>query len=244
MPLDLIIDRSSPVPLYHQLATQIEDSLERGELKPGDWVETEVEIAERLGLGRPTVRQAMQELVNKGLLVRRRGVGTQVVQSQMRRSVELSSLYDDLSQAQRKPGTQLLELSHVPAPEDAAAALGIEPSETVLYLRRLRTIDDEPLAVMRNWLPDDLLGKELDQIETTGLYELMRRVGVHMHVARQRIGARAASRSEARLLGVRPGAALLTMERTTYDTTGRPVEFASHCYRADTYSFETTLVER
>jgi DNA-binding GntR family transcriptional regulator len=242
MPTQFTLDRSSPVPLYHQLAMQIERDIERGDLKPGDWVETEVDLAERLGLGRPTVRQAMQVLVNKGLVVRRRGVGTQVVQTQLRRSVELSSLYDDLARANRNPGTQLLARRLVKAPDGVSTALGLPAEQRVIYLHRLRTIDNKPLAIMQNWLPADLLGEELDLIAETGLYELLRRVGVQIHLARQRIGARSATRAEGRLLEIKGGSPLLTMERTTYDTSGRAVEFATHCYRADTYSFETTLL--
>ena len=76
MQLELSIDRGSRVPLYFQLAQQLEDAIRDGRLRPGDRIDTETELAQRLSLGRPTVRQAVQELVSKGLLVRRRGVGT------------------------------------------------------------------------------------------------------------------------------------------------------------------------
>ena len=73
-----------------------------------------MQLADRCGLSRPTVRQAIQHLVDKGLLVRKRGVGTQVVQAQVRRPIELTSLYDDLAAAQRSPRTKVLELETVP----------------------------------------------------------------------------------------------------------------------------------
>ena len=72
----------------------------------------------------------------------------------------------------------------------------------------------------------------------------MRAVGVHMRIANQRIGALAATREQARLLGVRRGAPLLTMSRTTYDDSGRPVELGRHVYRADGYTVEVRLVSR
>ena len=98
MPMpDLLVNRSSPVPLYFQVAEQLEEAIHDGRLAPGDRIANEVALADQLGLSRPTLRQAIQTLVDKGLLVRKRGVGTQVIQPHVRRSVELTSLYDDLS---------------------------------------------------------------------------------------------------------------------------------------------------
>ena len=100
MPLpDVVVNRSSPVPLYFQVAEQIEGAIQGGQLAPGDRIANEVALADQLGLSRPTVRQAIQTLVDKGLLVRKRGVGTQVVNAPIRRTVELTSLYDDLTRS-------------------------------------------------------------------------------------------------------------------------------------------------
>lgn len=73
-PLAVELDRSSPVPLYFQLAQTIENAIIGGELAPGDRFENELALAKRLNLSRPTTRRAIQELVDKGLLVRKRGV--------------------------------------------------------------------------------------------------------------------------------------------------------------------------
>ena len=244
MPLDLSLDRGSRVPLYFQLAQQLEEAIRDGRLQPGDRIDTETDLAERLNLGRPTVRQAVQELVSKGLLVRRRGVGTQVVDARFHRPLELTSLFDDLAAADHRPTTTVLDLRTIPADDTTAAALRVPPGSEVSYLERLRLQRGEPLAVMRNWLPADVLRADRAALEETGLYDLLRRSGVHLRIANQRIGARAASRSDARLLNLRAGAPLLTMERTAFDDAGRAVEYAQHCYRADAHSFDTTLVGR
>lgn len=238
------LDRQSPVPLYYQLSQELERAIREGDVKPGEHIETEVELAKRLGLSRPTVRQAIQDLVNKGLLVRRRGVGTQVVHSQMRRSVELTSLYDDLSEAQHAPATTVLSLQVKPADARLAASLRVDEGERVLHIRRLRFMDGEPLAIMRNWIPAALLTTSKEELEETGLYEVMRRQGLNVRVANQRIGAAVASAADARLLEVKAGSPLLIMERTAFDDAGRVVETSAHKYRADSYSFETTLVAR
>jgi len=99
--------------------------------------------------------------------------------------------------------------------------------------------------VMHNWLPADLAPVlTAEALETRGLYELMRGTGVHLRIATQRIAARGATAPEARLLQVRKGAPLLTMERLTYDGSGAAVELGSHVYNAETYSIEMTVVER
>jgi DNA-binding GntR family transcriptional regulator len=243
-PLTVALDRSSPVPLYFQVAQQIESMIDRGELTPGAKLENEIQLADQIGLSRPTMRQAIQYLVDKGLLVRKRGVGTQVVHGQVKRTVELSSLYDDLRHAHQNPATRVLAADVVAATDDIAAALRVAPGEGVLRLERLRYANDEPLAILQNWLPVGLADLTRERLEKQGLYELLRSAGVHLRVASQRIGARAATSREANLLTERRGAPLLTMSRTTYDDSSRAVEYSTHVYRPSLYSFEIALVER
>ena len=84
-----VVDRSSPVPLYFQVAQHLEDAIHAGAFPTGTLFQNEVDLAASLGLSRPTMRRAMQHLVDKGLVVRRRGVGTRVVQPKLRRPLEL-----------------------------------------------------------------------------------------------------------------------------------------------------------
>jgi DNA-binding GntR family transcriptional regulator len=243
--VEFSVDRGSPVPLYFQLAQQLEAAIEQGKLSPGSLLGNEIELAGRLGLSRPTVRQAIQSLVDKGLLVRRRGIGTQVVHSQVRRPLELSSLYDDLEAAGQRPATRLLRYEKEEATAEVAAALSVPEGTEVRRVERLRLTHGEPVAYLCNHLPGDLLQDGTgEELEATGLYRLMRGLGVTLHSARQSVGARAAASEEAELLGEGPGAPLLTMQRTTFDDTGRAVEFASHLYRASRYSFEFQLLVR
>ncbi|WP_436762010.1 GntR family transcriptional regulator [Streptosporangium sp. V21-05] len=242
--LDIDLDRSSPVPLYFQVAERIAEAIQTGELLPGARLDNEIQLADRLGLSRPTIRQAIQYLVDKGLLVRKRGVGTQVVHGQVKRAVELTSLYDDLRRAGQKPMTRVLSIDTVAAEESIAEALGVAPGAAVLRLERLRYALGEPLALLHNWLPLGLTPLTAETLESRGLYELLRLSGVRMRVANQRISARAATPAEARLLNERRACPLLTMVRTTYDDQGRAVEHGSHVYRASHYSLEVTLVER
>jgi GntR family transcriptional regulator len=243
-PFTINVDRYSPVPLYSQVSTQLEHAIDSGTLAPGFKLDNEVALAEQLGLSRPTMRRAIQELVSKGLLVRKRGVGTQVVHGRVRREVKLSSLYDDLARAGRRPSTAVLLNVTEEADDDVAEELHVTTRTPVLHLERLRSAGGEPLAILRNWLPENLLSPTDEDLEDHGLYELIRGRGIYMRIAHQRIGARGATPEEAALLELKKGSPLLTMERTTYDDHGRVVEFGSHAYTAETYSFEVTLVER
>jgi len=238
------VDRTSPVPLYYQVAQQLEQVIESGELPPGTRLNNELVLANQLGVSRPTLRRAMEYLVDRGYLVRKRGIGTQVVHPKLRRPVELSSLYDDLTVDGKNPRTSVLSIKTVPATDAVAHTLGIDEGRLVYALERLRYADGEPLAVMRNWIPLDLVELDADRLEQTGLYQVMRSAGLRLHLASQTIGARAATASEARLLHATKGETLLTMQRTTYDDTGRPLELADHFYRASLYSFEVVLVTR
>jgi len=246
LPMGLFMDlqRSGPIPLYFQVSQRIEKAILSGELPVGARLENEVGLAERLGLSRPTVRRAIQDIVDKGLLVRRRGIGTQVVHGQVTRKVELTSLYDDLTNTQKVPSTHLLTFESVPADAPVAEKLACDVGTPTLHIRRVRLADDVPVAVMENWLPEEFLTMEPEDLVTYGLYQVLRSRGVTMRVARQRIGARKSTNEESELLDVEKNAALLTMDRTAFDNSGRAVEFGHHCYRPDLYSFEVTLVEK
>ena len=241
--LDITLDRSSPVPLHHQLSQAIEHAISTGLLAPGDRLENELSLTSRLGLSRPTARQAIQELVKKGLLVRKRGVGTQVVRSQFRRDERLSSLNEDLAKAGKRPGTRLLELSVGELDADVHAAIdAAEVTERQFTkIRRLRLADDVPLAILTNYLPAHLQIDEAE-LQRRGLYACLRALGINLKIAHQRISARLMTEEEAELLDVETPAACLTVDRLAYDDVGQFVEFGRHVYHAAHYSIQSSLV--
>lgn len=238
----IMIDRSSPVPLYFQVASRLEEIIAAGELAPGARLDNEIQLADELGLSRPTMRQAIAHLVDRGMLVRKRGVGTQVVRGAVHRKLELTSLYEDLAAAHRRPWTDVLTLDTRAADEQAAAALHLAPGTEVTFVERLRYAQDEPLALLRNYLPVGIAELSVERLTGGGLYQILRESGVRPRVADQSIGARRATAAEARLLAETRGAPLLAMSRTAFDHDGRPIEYGSHLYRASRYTFELTLM--
>jgi GntR family transcriptional regulator len=237
------LDHTSPVPLYHQAARVLEEAIEDGRLPRGSKLESELDLAERLGISRPTMRAAIKQLVDKGLLMRRRGIGTTVAPRPVRRAVALTSLYDDLKESGREPTTRVLNFEETPCPPEIAEHLSLGPTAPVLRFDRLRLADSDPIALMHNFVPVGLLKIESEDLERTGLYDLFRRNGIAPHVATQRVGTRKAGAEEAELLEIELGDPVLTMTRTAYDTSGRPIEYGSHSYPAESYWLEMMLVE-
>jgi GntR family transcriptional regulator len=238
----LRVDRSSPVPLYHQVSQHMEREIESGRIANGTVFMNEISLAEQIGLSRPTMRRAMQDLVDKGLVVRRRGVGTRVVQPKVRRPLGLSSLYEDLVSSGQEPTTSVLKHEIVPCEKEVADRLGLPRGADVLRLVRVRSALNKPIAKMTNYLPESLGEFSRAELEEQGLYMLLRARGIQLHSATQSVGARKATAAEARLLGEARNAALLTMQRTAYDDNGAAVEFGTHIYAASRFSFESNLL--
>jgi DNA-binding GntR family transcriptional regulator len=242
--LDITLDRSSPVPLYHQLAAELRRAIAVGRLVKGGFLDNELELAEVWQLSRPTVRRAIQELVAAGLLVRQRGVGTQVVNDELRPKVRLASLYDDLVAHGRNPTTTVITHERVVADASVSADLGLAPGSVVVHLERCRFADGRRLAVVRNWLSLEAAGDiTTAQLASNGLYSLLRARGIWPHYAVHRIGARAAGPTDAALLDLPTGAPLLTMRAVMQDKSGRRVEVGDHVYDASSYTIEMAIIE-
>lgn len=237
---DIVIDRASPIPLHAQIAEPLARLIESGKLPPGTKLEDEVSMAERLEVSRPTARRALETLTNRGLIIRRRGAGTQVTPARVHRPMKLTSLNDDLAQSGASPRTSVLEWQVEQVTPGVAATLGISEGTEVVRMRRLRMLGDEPLAILTNWLPSDIAPSRAELAEH-GLYAMLRAQGIKISVGVQQISARLATMEEARLLSEPTGAALLTMQRTAYDDRNQAIEFGKHVYRASIYSYDQTV---
>jgi DNA-binding GntR family transcriptional regulator len=242
--LPVTLDRDSSVPLYVQLSEQLLQGIEAGRVRAGDPLETEVELADRLNLSRPTVRRAIAELVARGLLVRRRGIGTVVASRWVHRMGRPNSIYDDLTTAKRAPVSRLLELDFDVTHRKAATQLDLPVGTPLIHITRLRLVGALPLAILENWLPPTTPVRHAltpDRLERTGLYALMREHGVHPVNAVQTFGARNATGRERSLLKLSRADPLLTMSRRAYDDDGTPIECGEHCYRGDQYAIEVAV---
>ncbi len=241
--VEIDLDRSSPTPLYHQVARELERAISDGRLQLGDYLENELVLAERWQVSRITLRRSIRELVDAGLLVRRRGVGTQIVNDVMPET-RLVSLFDDLVERGMHPTTEVLDLRTVVPEPWVNERLGQPEGTEVVYLERCRLADGRRLAIMRNWIVADVgEGLTAERLEAGGLYAMLRADGVWPHCVNRRVSARAAGEEEAALLGVEVGAPLLTLESRMQDTSGRRIEVSMQYYDGTGYTMEMTVVE-
>lgn len=238
--VSITVDRDSADPLYLQISRPIAAAIRSGELGPGQLLEDEVSLANRLEVSRPTARRAFQELVNMGLIVRRRGAGTRVTPEHVRRPLGLTSLKDDLERAGFETSTEVLGYSVTLADEEDADRLRCEKGTEIVTITRVRSINGSKLAIMRNVMPS-AIAPSLTDITQHGLYATFDHKGIHPYSALQTIGAKNATPEEAALLDLEPGSALLTMHRDAFDSEGRVIEVGDHVYDAAQYNFTSPL---
>jgi len=238
------INRTSKLPLYHQLYEILRADILHGKWEPGDMLPPESELVERYQVSRTTVRQVLDMLVNEGLIYRQRGRGTFVAHPTLEQGlVRIVSFTQDMRQRGCKPGTEVLFSGLVPAPEDIAKKLEIEPGEELARLDRLRLADGEPMSIEESHLvyrycPGVLEG---DYAANSLREALERDHSIRLIRAKQVIRAILAPSKLAGLLSIPSKSALLFIERISYSQQDVPVEFLRIYYRADRYSLYNEL---
>lgn len=229
-------------PRYLQLRKRLSDGIEQSILKPGSPLPPEREIAGITNLSRVTVRKAIQELAADGQVVQKQGSGSFVSEDtpQIEQSLSrLTSFTEDMTRRGMVSSSRWLEKGiFMPSP-DEVIALALPSDASVSRIARLRTADDKPMAIERASLPTDILPNPL--IVDTSLYSVLEEFGFRPVRALQKISAINLGNKDAELLHVEPGEAGLKIERTSYLSDGRVVEFTQSIYRGDAYNFVAEL---
>ena len=135
----------------------------------------------------------------------------------------------------------MLRLAYGEIDKRAALALQVDPSTPLVAIERLRRANGAPFALLRNWLPLPLRDLSVGELESDGLYAILRQRGITPILADQSVGASRPTAEERRWLGLGRSDAVLNMTRVAYDSDGSPVEFGDHSYRADRHRFEATV---
>ena len=225
--------------------TQLQEILEGviAGLEPGALLPSERLLAERYGVARATVTQAVEGLVSRGLVYRVHGSGTFVAEPKFRQPLTLTSFTEDMRARGMVPGSVVLGQAVVPASEVVARHLALVPGSPVVQLERVRTADGEPMALERTHLPASrLAGLESADLTDASLYELLeRRFGVQVADADQWASVVRLTEDEAAVLQVAPDQPALLFQRLTRDPSGTPVEYVRSLYRGDRYEVHTRL---
>jgi len=233
-----VLDKQLPIPLYHQLKAIVLGQIEAGELKPNDRLPAEEEIAERYGISKATVRQALNELALEGLVRREQGRGTFVTEPRLGHGPrELSSFTQEMSKHGLRASSRLLTQEEVEAEATVAEKLGLKLGDAVCRLRRLRMADGEPMGVQTAYLPSDLVPNLAgEDVEHTSLYEVLeKKYSLVPARAQETHFAVLVGHEEAKLLGVAEGSPGMAAERVTFLSSGRPLELVHSVMRGDRY---------
>jgi len=236
------LDPASPVPLYHQMEQIILDRI-AGKDSVGKMLPAETDLVNMFNVSRATARKTYENLVVKGLIERRRALGTRVIGHQITEDLgRLKSYTEEMKLVGLKVSTQVLDARlHVP---DAAVRgkLGLGERAQALLIRRLRgTSDFFPIVLLQSEIPASF-GITAAEDFSGSLYRLIEeKYRIPIEWATQEIRVVKASAEEAKVLRVPPGTGLLVIERVTYTREDRPLEFVRGVYHPDHYTFSIRL---
>lgn len=228
-------------PLYDQLVDLLSEKIQN-EMQPGDALPSERDLAETYGLSRTTVRLAMSELEELGLVTRRHGKGT-FVSSVSRDTTDLMGAYsftDQMRSLGRVPRTEVVDFELREASRFVAEHMDLHLGEGVYRMRRLRWADDVPMMLERTYMPARLFaGLTQKMVESKPLYEIVEQdYRIKIKTAEEAFGARAARADEAKLLQIEEGAPVLHLVRTTYNSNNIVIEYTRSVARADMFEYK------
>lgn len=241
--LDIDIDQAQDlekgIPLYVLVANRIRQLILDGEMSVGNALPSERRLTEMTGTSRVTVRKAISQLVDEGLLKSKRGAGTYIAYQIEQSGEELSSFTEEAKTRGEEPSSVwLVKQTGLPT-EEEAKCLSISTSTEVIRLGRLRLADGAPLAIEHAVVPLSLL-PDLNDLHDS-LYEALRKNGNHPVSGKQKICASLATPTEAGLLSIEEKSEILRIERSTFLADGSAVEYTRSAYRGDQYAFMMDL---
>lgn len=230
-------------PRYSQIINYYRTLIESGKLTEGEKMPTEEAIGELFGVSRITVRQALDGLAQGGYIYKIQGKGSFV--SAKKAGMQLNHLIgfsDEMRGIGMSPSTVLIDQCLTSPNETMAAALGIDMSQKVYLISRVRCADEIPMAVEKACLPfSRFAGIETQDLNQSLYLLLKQQYGCEPHKAVQSIQAGLANSADAKLLQIKVGGPVLRITRTAYDSNDVPFEYTESVYRGDKYVFNVTL---
>jgi GntR family transcriptional regulator len=236
---EFVVSRASPIPLYVQIRNILLAQIRDGRLEPGARIPRERELGERFGVSLAPVRQALVDLAREGYLKRVQGRGTFVRRTKVEHKIAILSSFTESLRAEGVEGTvRVLRQEAIAAPAHIRSALRIRQNR-VLFIERLTSLDEEPLALLRAYLP---LSVVRDLVNTPiggqSLYVILAEsYGIDLTRAESIVEVIRCDPAESELLGITAGSQALLVESVTFDSEDYPVEFSRVIYRADRFRF-------
>jgi GntR family transcriptional regulator len=235
----LFLDRRSHVPLYLQIAQRIIAQVNSGQLSPRSQLPSERELAENFAVSRPTARQAIEELVEQGIVYRLQGRGTFVAQPKIREVSGLGSFSDDMRRQGLEPSSHVLVQKIVQPDAQVRRKLRLGEGASILQLDRVRLANGRPVALESAAINLHLCpGLEKEDFASQSLYQVLRnRYGVYPEWAEAEIEARGALPHEAEVFGINVEQPVMVAYRLTYTETFEPIEYVNSVYWGDRFTF-------
>lgn len=218
-------------PIYVEVQDFLLDLINGPDYGPGDRIPSERALADTLGINRMTVRKAIDRLVDRHVLERNGTIGTRVPLVQVTRPVELRpslGITRLVRHAGANPGTRLLHFAEEPANDSVARRLAVPTGTTLVMVRRLRSVNDEPFCLETSYLPAERVPRLVaeDLIAGPSLHDLLReRYGLAIAMDEREISVGTATEMEARQLALKPGSPTLVLRLVAHDAEGRPIEY-------------------
>ena len=237
------------IPRYQQIFLALREKILTGHLPSGTRISSEAELSREYGVSRITSQRALNELAKAGLVKREKGRGTlvreNIIGAKAVQPAAAASVTDQFIGQSRIIGQSeitLLEFSRQKAPPHVVERLSLEPGSDVYYIERIRSTDDIPFCHVHNYVPV-AIGRTFSPaaLETRMMIDLIAETGHQIGTAEQTVTASVADEVAARHLEISSGAALLSMERTIYDSDGTPIEFAIGSFRPDRFRLSMSL---
>ena len=231
--------------LYAEIEEAIATEISKGEYRPGDQLPTEDALLQRFQVSRITVRRAIQNLVNRGLLEIRRGLGTFVLSPRIDAELtKLTGFVEDMNAAGRKATARVLSQGVVAASARIAERLQLTKGAKVMQIKRVRLADGMPISFDETYLPL-LLGKQIvhNDLRLHPIFTLLEeQYGIPLVEADYELEAVIATKAVADALRVKVGSPIFQIERTSMTTGNQPVDYEVLSYRGDLVRFATKLL--
>lgn len=244
---DYTLDRSTPIPLYYQLKGFILQEIQNGTYPVGTTIPTENEIKNRFQISRTTIRQAINELVQEGLLERQSSRGTFVTNPEAKLKPGHIKTFEPFYRQVNKTGktarTELLDLKIKHASEEHAKWLGLAPGEKIIFISRRRFADADPMVTIQNFLPYSLCSFILSHdFEQESLHEILsQKQETTPYTVKNIISAARATAKDVELLQISIDSPVLSLHTISKAQDGTVIEHAFSHYQSELNKYEVEL---